>query len=41
MGVFDRADEGSEEARAYRAELAAENNRLAARDDSAQAARPA
>ncbi|MCA0154961.1 hypothetical protein LB823_01985 [Tsukamurella sp. M9C] len=29
MGVFDRADEGSEEARAYRAELAAENDRLA------------
>lgn len=29
MGVFDRADEGSEEAQAYRAELAAENDRLA------------
>lgn len=31
MGVFDRADEGSEEAKAYRAELAAENDRLAAK----------
>lgn len=31
MGVFDRADEGSEEARAYRAELAQENARLAAK----------
>ncbi|CAM3194778.1 hypothetical protein [Tsukamurella hominis] len=31
MGVFDRADEGSEEAKAYRAELAKENDRLAAK----------
>ncbi|RDB49324.1 alpha/beta hydrolase-fold protein [Tsukamurella tyrosinosolvens] len=31
VGVFDRADEGSEEAKAYRAELAAENDRLAAK----------
>ncbi|CAM3576263.1 hypothetical protein TSOC111612_03670 [Tsukamurella ocularis] len=29
--MFDRADEGSDEAQAYRAELAAENDRLAAK----------
>ncbi|NMD54346.1 MULTISPECIES: enterochelin esterase domain-containing protein [Tsukamurella] len=31
MGVFDRADEGSEEAQAYRAEFARENARLGAK----------